>query len=147
MAGSMLAILLIMTVTVGLNAGVTADSKAEIQTQFDDAQEIDFEEADESDNHAVPDQYEQRLEAFENAIPSPTPESFDRAVQERTQSFVKMMLVQLFTVAETIAIFAFNHQRIVGHPAVVMVTEATLSLAILGVLGWNLFRGYRGVDG
>ncbi len=148
-AGSMVVLLLLMTVTLGLNAGITADSKAEIHTQFDEARNINFEEAEKAQNPAVPDEYEQRLEAFENAIPSPTPDSFDRAVERRVQSFVKVLTVQLFNIAEGIAIFAFNHQAIIGHPAVVVLTEAIVSLAILAVLAWNMLRGfrvYRGVD-
>jgi len=53
-------------------------------------------------------------------------------------------------VGETVALFAFNHQSIVGHPVFVTAVNQLTQLFILAVIAWQLLRIsrlLRGVEG
>lgn len=148
LSGSVLALMLLMTVMMGLNAGLAAESEAEIHSQFEEARDIDFDEQSEDyDDPAVPDSFENSLEQFEEAGPQILPESVDRAIENGVQSFTKSLLIRMFNIAEAIALFAFNNQAVVGHPAAVAITKAVVYIAPVAMVGLHIRRLRRGVDG
>jgi hypothetical protein len=135
------AILLLVSVVTGLNAGVTADSKAEIRGSFDEVRntEIDSQSQSEWDNPAVPNNIEHRLDDLDRAIPQLYPDWVYRAVEGGTERFAETLIILVAGVGEAVALFAFNHQSIVGHSAFVALINGITQLSMLALVGWNLF--------
>jgi len=149
LSGTLVAILLITSVVTGLNAGVTADSKAEIRGNFDEVRnmEIETESQSEWDNPAVPNNIEHRLDAFDRAIPQLYPDWVSQAIEDSTQRFAERLVVLVAIVGEAVALFAFEHQSIVGHPAFVRTVNGLTQLSMLGLVGWHLLGVRRRIRG
>ncbi len=131
--GGLLILVVFATIaTSGLIIGAEADSRAEIEDAFAEDPEVDMDKHQSPYPEIVPEKYTEPLDLglF------PESEWYDRQVK----AFTERLLEAAYTVGHQSALFGYAHRSVFGLSIVQSLLQELMSLGVLGVIGYQLYR-------